>query len=83
MMDPVQLRKLIIQALAVELKVAERSVESAKSLRGELRMDSIAAANVAFVIEEALGVDVEIKKGDDIDSVEAIVAVARRALGTA
>jgi acyl carrier protein len=83
MMDTIELRKLIVQALAVELKVAERSVEGAKSLRNDLKMDSIAAANVAFVIEEALGVDVEIKNGDDIDSVEAIVAVARRAIGGA
>ena len=73
--ESMDLRAIIVRTLATELKVSEAAVEAAKSLKGELKMDSIAAANVAFVVEEALGVDIEIGKDDDIDTVAAILAL--------
>lgn len=73
--ESMDLRAIIVRTLATELKVSEAAVEAAKSLKGELKMDSIAAANVAFVVEEALGVDIEIGKDDDIDTVGAILAL--------
>lgn len=72
------LRGVVVRALAMELKVSEAAVEGARSLKSELKMDSIAAANVAFVVEEALGVEIEITKDDDIDTVGAIIAVVLR-----
>jgi acyl carrier protein len=71
---------LVVQALATELKASDSAVRSARSLRGELKMDSIAAVNVAFVIEDAYEVEIEINEDDEFDSVESIVAVVSRAL---
>lgn len=73
---------VIVKALSIELKLPEESIRAAASLKTDCRLDSIAAANVAFAIEEELGVEIEILKDDSFDTVGEIVAlVARSGLG--
>jgi acyl carrier protein len=78
--NPGQLQQSIVRALAVELKVSEDVVRSTRSLREELRMDSIAAVNVAFAIEEEFDIEIEMSESDQFDSVEAICAVVMRSV---
>jgi acyl carrier protein len=71
----------VVRALATELKASEADVRAARSLKADLRMDSIAAVNVAFEMEETFDVEIDIDENDEFDSVGAIVAIVRRALG--
>lgn len=70
---------IVVRALALELKTSEDRIRSARSLKDDLKMDSIAAANVAFMIEEECGVEVEFDEADSFDTLEAIVAIVGRA----
>lgn len=72
----------VVRALAIELKVSEGVVRAAKSLKKELNMDSIAAVNVAFMLEEEYDVEIEIQEADDFDSLDQIVEVVRRAVAS-
>lgn len=76
-----ELKDSIVRALAIELKVSYESILSARSLRDEFKMDSIAAVNVAFAVEEEFGIEIEINEGDRFDSVDDIVGIVRRSLG--
>jgi acyl carrier protein len=78
--DDAGIRQAVLSALATELKVDERAVAAAKSLKNDLRMDSIAAVNVAFVLEERFELEIDLDGVDDFDCVEGIVEVVRRAL---
>jgi len=80
--EPVDPTDVVVQALAVELKTSEERVRAARSLKADLKMDSIAAVNVAFLIEEEYEIEIEIDERDSFDSVEAIVAIVRRAFTT-
>lgn len=80
-MKPSDVRDAVVRALAIELKVSNDQVVKAKSLKREMKMDSIAAVNVAFIIEEELGVEIEILEGDEFDSLDQVVAVVQRAVG--
>jgi len=42
------LRSIIVRSIAIELDVGEDAVMRARSLRADLAMDSVAAANVLF-----------------------------------
>lgn len=70
----------VVRALATELKVPESVVLKARSLKTELRMDSIAAVNVAFALEDEYDIEIDIRQEDSFDSVEEIVAILRRVL---
>jgi acyl carrier protein len=71
---------LVVRILATELKASEDRIREAKSLRRDLGMDSIAAANAAFALEDECDIDLDIGEDDTFDTVEEIVAVVRRAL---
>jgi acyl carrier protein len=79
--DECDIAGIVVAALAVELKVSVDRVRQARSLKNELQMDSIAAVNVAFAIEEELDVEIEIDERDAFDSVHEIVAVVQRSCG--
>lgn len=74
------LTDIIVRALATELKTSEADVRSARSLKADLRMDSIAVVNVAFVIEDEFDIEIEIDENDEFDSVAGIAAIVRRVL---
>ena len=46
-------------------------------------MDSIAVVNVAFALEDELGIEIEIVEGESFDSVSSIVSIVRRVLSRA
>ncbi|MBY0273873.1 acyl carrier protein [Candidatus Binatia bacterium] len=69
---------VVVRALSVELKVSEDAIRTMASLKDGCRMDSISAANVAFALEEELGIEIEIEKGDAFDSLGDIVALVTR-----
>jgi len=71
---------VVVRALATELKASEEEIRAARSLKTDLNMDSIAAVNVAFMIEDEYDVEIDIDENDKFDSVEAIVAIVRRVL---
>lgn len=70
--------RAVARALATELKVSEEAIRRAKSLRTEFGMDSIAAVNVAFMVEEELSIEIEMRESDIFDSVDDMVAIVRR-----
>ena len=74
------LTDIIVRALATELKTSETAVRSARSLKADLRMDSIAVVNVAFMIEDEFDIEIEIDENDEFDSVAGIAAIVRRVL---
>ena len=76
----VDLRSVVAKALATELKVSERDVIAARSLKTEYKMDSIAAVNVAFAIEEECNIELDLDENDQFDSVDAIVAIVEKAM---
>ena len=80
-MDEVFVADAVVRALAMELKVNEVDVRCASSLKSDLGMDSIAAVNVAFALEDELGIEIDIADGESLDSVSAIVSVIQRVLG--
>jgi acyl carrier protein len=77
MLDEVE---TVVQAVATELKITTNRARSAKSLRNDLGMDSIAAANVLFALEEIYGVELHLESADRVDSVSEIAAVVRRSV---
>jgi acyl carrier protein len=79
--DLSEISTAVVRALAIELKASEEDVRGASSLKRELRMDSIAAVNVVFMLEEEYDVVIEMSEGDEFDSLAQIVEVVRRAVG--
>jgi len=69
---------LIVEVLAIELHKTNEEVRAARSLRGDLGMDSIAAANVLFSLEEELGLELDLEDVEGLDSLSEIVAVVDR-----
>jgi len=74
-----EIMELVVRAIATEVKVSEEAVRRARSLKHELKMDSIAAVNVIFALEEQLAIEIEVDEGDRIDSVDDIVELIARA----
>lgn len=74
------LKAAIVRVLSVELKTSEDRVRRALSLKDELGLDSIAAANATFALEDEFSVDIEIDEGDVFDTVDDLVVLVRRAL---
>jgi acyl carrier protein len=77
MLDEVE---TVLEVLATELKVPMSRVRSAQSLRNDLGMDSISAANALFTLEEIYGVELPLESADGVDTVSGIAAVVRRAV---
>lgn len=76
----ISLTDLVVRALALELKRAEEVVLAARSLKRELGMDSIGAINVAFALEEQLGIEIDVGRGEAFDSVSEIVLIVERCM---
>lgn len=74
---------LVVEALALELRKAQEVVRGTKSLRRELGMDSIGAINVAFALEEQLGIEIDVVRGEAFDSVDDIVLIVERNISAA
>lgn len=74
------LEDVVLAALATELKVDVETIKSVGSLKTDLKMDSISAVNVAFMLEEELGIEIDLKEDDVFESVEAIVRIVARSL---
>lgn len=75
-----QLRCAVVRILSVELKSSEERICRARSLRNELGLDSIAAANATFALEDEFGVDIEIGADDTFDTLEGLVELLAGAL---
>lgn len=71
---------VVVRVLSVELEVSADEVRAARSLRNDLGMDSIAAANVLFHLEEEFGVELDLEAADRLDSLPEILQVVDRFL---
>jgi len=81
MIDNTSLTTLVASVIATELKVTQQMVIDAVSLRRDLKMDSIAVVNVAFALEDALGIELDVARDQSFDSIESIVEALQRAIG--
>jgi acyl carrier protein len=71
--DP-RIREVLVRLLAIELGVPPGEIIAAASLREDVGMDSIAAANLLFSLEEELGVEFdEIPRIETLDELEVAV----------
>lgn len=77
---PPEPMEVIVRVLSVELDVPVAAVRDAASLRRDLGMDSIAAANVFFSLEDEFGVEIWLEDGERIDCLAEIEAVVERFL---
>lgn len=68
---------VIVEILAVEMNVTAEDVRAARSLRNDLGMDSISAANVLFNLEEELDVELDLEQVESIDSIGEIQALVQ------
>ena len=82
-LSTVELTESVVRILAGELKAQESRVRDARSLKMDVAMDSIAAANVLFELEDKYDIEIELEEQDSFDTVEAIVELLRRALESA
>jgi len=65
----------IVRIVSIELGVGEDVVRRAGSLRVELSMDSVAAANILFRLEEEFGVELDVDVVEVIESMSDIEAI--------
>jgi acyl carrier protein len=77
-MDPDVARR-VREIVAVELQRSVADVRRGVSLRKDLGMDSIAALNIVFAVEEALGIHVPEAELEGIDDLDAMFEVLERA----
>jgi len=68
----------VVEIIAVELQVPVERVRRGVSLRRDLGMDSVAALNILFAAEEAFGVRVPESELENVDDLEAVLALIRR-----
>lgn len=68
----------IRQIIADELQRAPSEVRSGASLRKELGMDSVAAINIVFALEDAFGVHVPESELEGIDDLDQVVRLVRQ-----
>jgi acyl carrier protein len=71
-----QVQERVRQIIADELQRPCDDVRSGASLRKDLGMDSVAAINIVFAIEDTFGVHVpeaELETVDDMDQIIALV----------
>ena len=72
----IQMHERVRQIIAEELQCPSSDVRSGTSLRKDLGMDSVAAINIVFAIEETFGVRVpeaELEHVDDMDQIIRLV----------
>lgn len=68
-----ELQERIRRIIAEELQRPSNEVCSGASLRRDLGMDSVAAINIVFAIEETFGVHVPETELEDVDDMDQIV----------
>lgn len=76
-----QVETRLFEIVATELQVPVEKVVRGVSLRKELGMDSVAAVNIVFAIEEEYGIRVPEAELEHVDSVDAILALVERLSG--
>jgi acyl carrier protein len=72
------LERRIQEIVATELQVSVDKVVPGMSLRKGLGMDSVAAVNIIFAVEEEFGVRVPEKELEHVDTVDSILALLRK-----
>jgi acyl carrier protein len=73
----------LFQLIATELQIPIANVVRGVSLRKKLGMDSVAAVNIIFAVEEEFGIHVPETELEHIDTVDAILALLDRLAGDA
>jgi acyl carrier protein len=73
----------LFQIIATELQIPVANVVRGVSLRKKLGMDSVAAVNIIFALEEEFGIHVPETELEHIDTVDAILALLDRLAGDA
>lgn len=73
----IQMQDRVRQIIADELQRAPGEVRSGTSLRKELGMDSVAAINIVFAIEDTFGVHVPESELEDVDDMDQIIRLVR------
>jgi acyl carrier protein len=73
----------IVRLIAIEMKTSEDRVRHAGSLRKDLGMDSISAANILFAIEEEYGIELQLDRVAAVDSLVDLRSVLQLSLADA
>jgi len=73
-----QVQEQVRRIIAVELQRSASEVCSGASLRKDLGMDSVAAINIVFAIEDTFGVHVPETEFEHIDDIDQIVRLLAR-----
>lgn len=73
-----QMQDRVRQIIADELQRAPSEVRSGTSLRKELGMDSVAAINIVFAIEDSFGVHVPETELEDVDDMDQIMHLVQQ-----
>ncbi|MBM4242679.1 MAG: acyl carrier protein [Deltaproteobacteria bacterium] len=80
MTDRAGVRESVVTQIALELGIELEVVRGAGSLRKEIGMDSVAAANILFALEARYGVEVDLDGALSVDSVEDVVELLLAAM---
>ena len=72
------LERRLIEIVATELQVPVTDVVRGISLRKELGMDSVAAINIVFAVEEEFAIHVPETELEHVDTLDAILALLDR-----
>jgi acyl carrier protein len=78
--DMPDVHETIVRLIAIELKVSEQDVRKARSLKNDLSMDSIAAANLLFALEEEYGIEMNLDDVSTLDTLPELEDVVSRSL---
>lgn len=73
-----QVQERVRQIIADELQRPYNDVRSGASLRKDLGMDSVAAINIVFAIEDTFGVHVPEAELEEVDDMDQIIALVRQ-----
>ncbi len=69
----------VARLVAIEMKTSEERVRRMRSFRSDLGMDSIAAANLLFAVEEEYGIELDPDELGRLDSLADVVGAVERA----
>lgn len=78
-----EVAETVVRLVAIELRTSEDRVRSCASLRRDLGLDSIAAANVLFALEQEYGVEIRLDDVERLDSLEDVAVAVERSLSPA
>ena len=69
-MDAKKLIALVKEVVARELDLTADAIGNSKSLRAEYGLDSVAAVNIVFALENQLGVVIDMKALASVDCID-------------